>query len=108
MRLYLKRKGNLINAVAEYDVKTKMFTVLKGSKVSKSVTSCSTFKGARSVEKRWLKTVKDQIVIEDIVFKSASTAANYVTGTSTNGMLAWKTEDNRTLRDQISEVEQNE
>lgn len=47
-------------------------------------------------------------VIKDAVFKSSSTAANFVTGTSTNGLMAWKNEDGIKLKQLISEVEMHE
>jgi hypothetical protein len=43
--------------------------------------------------------VKDGKVIKDVCFKSASTAANFVTGSSTNGMLAWKDKDGNNLKE---------
>jgi hypothetical protein len=37
-------------------------------------------------------------VKEDVIFKSASTAANFVTGSSTNGLTSWKTEEGKAIR----------
>lgn len=101
MRLFIKRK-NGINAFAEYDKASGRFIVLKGSKVSDSVTLSETFRGAKSIEKSREDTVLNDIVIKDVVFKSASTAANFVTGVSTNGLIVWKDENGKNLKDILS------
>ena len=36
-------------------------------------------------------------------FKSPSTAANFVTGRSTNGLIAWKNIDKKTIKELINE-----
>ncbi|EFA23833.1 hypothetical protein BIFGAL_02942 [Bifidobacterium gallicum DSM 20093 = LMG 11596] len=41
------------------------------------------------------------MVSKDVHFKSASTAANFVTGASTNGMAAWKTKDGKSIKDAL-------
>ena len=37
-------------------------------------------------------------LLKDISFQSLSTAASFVTGRIANGMIVWKTEDNRYVR----------
>lgn len=101
MKLYIKRK-NGVDASADYDETTGAFTVLKGSKVSEFVAHSEKFRGAKSIEKSREGTVNNSIVIKDVVFKSSSTAANFVTGASTNGMTAWKDENGRTLKEILS------
>lgn len=101
MKLYIQRK-NGVYASAEYDEATGTFTVLKGSKVSGSVAHSEKFRGAKSIEKSREGTVIDGVVIKNVVFKSSSTAANYVTGASTNGMTAWKDKEGRTLKELLS------
>lgn len=39
---------------------------------------------------------------KDVHFTSVSTAANFVTGASTNGMTAWKTTGGKTLKEAVS------
>ena len=46
-------------------------------------------------------------VIKDVPFKSASTAANFVTGASTNGLTAWKDENGKTLKAILAERQGN-
>jgi len=100
MKLFIKRKKSNIDATLEYDALNQMYTLLKGSRVSNAVSMNSKFRSANSVEKaRSNGVVNNCILIEDIVFKSSSTAANFVTGTSTNGKIAWRNENGRTLRE---------
>ena len=98
MKLYIKRKNNTIEAVAEYDSENGSVTVLKGSIVSANIAYSEKFRGAKSIEKCRSEYVENGIVIKDAYFKSASTAANFVTGSSTNGLIAWKSENGKTLR----------
>ena len=77
--------------------------VLKGSKVSDDIAHSATFRGTKAIEKNRVSVVKDGVVTEDITFKSASTAANFVTGRSSNGLILWKDKSGRTLKDILSE-----
>lgn len=104
MILYLIRKKNNVSATGEYDPSTKRLTVLKGSRVSDDIAYTETFRGAGTIEKNRTNTVKNSLVVEDITFKSASTAANFVTGRSTNGLIAWKDENGRTLKEITEEA----
>lgn len=97
--LYLTSKMKNISATGEYNSATKQFTVLKGSRVSDSISQSTTFSGRRTVEKNRRNTVIDCIVVKDITFKSASNAANFVTGYCTNGLIAWKNKEGQTLRE---------
>ena len=101
MKVYITRKNNSINAIGEYNIKTKELTVLKGSKISSSIANSEKFKGANTIEKNRNLYATNGIVKEDTTFKSASTAANFVTGCSTNGLVAWKTEDGTSIKKYI-------
>ena len=107
MRLYLKRPRSNINAVAEYDVANKLFIVLKGSIISETIAYSEKFRGAKSIEKSRVGVVDGTRVIKDVPFKSASTAANFVTGASTNGLTAWKDENGKTLKAILAERQGN-
>lgn len=98
MKLYLTRNKKMIEAVAEYNLINGSVTVLKGSTVSANITYSEKFRGARSIEKSRSEYVENGIVIKDACFKSASTAANFVTGSSTNGLTAWKSKNGNTLQ----------
>lgn len=103
MKLFLSRPRSGIDAIAEYNIDKKEFVVLKGSKVSNSVSCAEKFRGAKSVvEKREGVISADNRTVIDVVFKSPSTAANFVTGISTNGCLAWRDANGNKLKDIIS------
>ena len=93
----MKNKRRDIDATGTYDPATKVCVVLKGSKVSESISQAPTFRGAKSIEKARVETVKNRIVMKDISFTSCSSAGNYVTGRSTDGFNAWRVEDGKTL-----------
>jgi len=99
MKLYLKRPRSNVDAVAEYDINNKTFTVLMGSTLSEKIAHSEKFRGAKSIEKSRDGNVKNNKLINDITFKSSSTAANFVTGASTNGLTAWKDENGKLLKD---------
>ncbi len=99
MKIYLIKKKNSISANGKYNPTTKQLTVLKGSRVSDFISYTEKFRGANSIEKNRTNTVKERLVVKDITFKSASTAANFVTGNSTNGLIAWKDKNGRTLKE---------
>lgn len=104
MKIFMKKEKKGVDAIATYDPETKECVVLKGSKVSETISQAPTFHGARSIVKSRSGTVENGMVMIDVVFKSSSTAANYVTGRSTDGFAAWKVEDGRTLRDYLASV----
>ena len=107
MKLYLTRPRSNIKAVAEYDMASKTFVVLKDSVVSETIAYSEKFRGAKSIEKSRVGVVDGTRVIKDVPFKSASTAANFVTGASTNGLIAWKDENGKTLKVILVEMEGN-
>ena len=98
MKIYLKSRSGKYDAVGEYDLDTKEVVVLKDSIVSSSV-SGGKFRSASAVEKCRLEVCDENgKVLKNISFKSLSTAANFVTGTSTNGMLAWKDKNGNNMK----------
>ena len=104
MKLYLKNRNDRFDATAEYNLQSGEFVVLKGSRVSDSVSTAPTFRGARTVAKQRSMFVKNNIVQEDVVFKSSSTAGNFVTGNSTDGPSSWKDETGKKLKEILSEM----
>ena len=105
MKVFLNSMKRGIDAIGEYNAETKSLTVLKGSVVSRFISTAATFRGAKTVEKYRNLYVTNQIVTEDVVFKSPSTAANFVTGSSTDGTKAWKTGDGVTISALSKKVE---
>lgn len=108
MKIVLIRKKKGVNAVAEYNENTKTVTVKKGSVVAEKIAYSEKFRGAHSIAKNREGVIENNIVIKDVTFKSASTAANFVTGASTNGLVAWKTESGESLKSVITKEESNE
>ena len=104
MRVFLIRDQKGIRAQGEYDIETKKMTVLAGSVVSDSVAKTAKFRGAKSIEKSRDGVLKGGVLQRDIAFTSASTAANFVTGTSTNGLTAWKNEKGVSIKEMLSGV----
>lgn len=99
MIIYLKSRTKKYDATAEYDNNSGNVVVLKGSVISDTVSQGS-FRSAKSVETlRKSGCVQNNKLIEDVSFKSASSAANFITGSSTNGKLAWKDENGTALKD---------
>ena len=105
MKVFLVRKRNGINATGEYDAATKTLTVLEGSVLSETVAHTAKFRGAKSIEKSREGILAGRVLQKNVSFKSPSTAANFVTGSSTNGLIAWKDKSGRTIKDFISEAE---
>ena len=107
MKLYLTKTRSSIKAAAEYDVENKSFVVLKGSVISEVIAYSEKFRGAKSIEKSRVGVVDGTRAIKNVPFKSASSAANFVTGASTNGLTAWKDESGKTLKAILAEMEGN-
>lgn len=105
MKLYLSRESKSINAVVEWDQVSNTFTVLKGSLVSDSIATNTTFRSVKTIEKiRGNGNVVDRKLMINVTFKSASSAANFITGSSTNGLTALKDNKGRTLKSIITET----
>lgn len=104
MKLFFVKRDNSVNAIVEWDQKAKTFTVLKGSKVSDSIATHTKFRTLKTVEKlRANGTVNNGILMTDLTFKSASSAANFVNGSSTNGLTAWKDVKGKALKRILAE-----
>lgn len=105
MRIFAKsRDGILYNASAMYD--NGKVTVFKGSKINRR---CSNgFKPKKDIailrEDNSLFN-NNELLMKDITFDNLSSAATFVTGRVANGMIVWKTEDNKYIRYTIQKKE---
>ena len=100
MKLHMTRRDGSIDPTMEYGVEERFFIVLSGSKISETETEDKTSSSANSVEKARLNgLVENGILTEDVRFKSASSVANLVTGTSTKGEMAWKDDNDNSLKE---------
>lgn len=96
MIVYLKNSSGA-DAKGEYSTTTKQLIVKKGSVVSKTVSNAN-FRGLKSIVRNRELFVKNGIVIKDVPFNSPSTAANFVTGHSSNGLTRWKDQTGKNLK----------
>jgi hypothetical protein len=90
---YCRGKG--FSYEARIGVKNGSYILLKGRRIKQS--------GGASLRKKLQQIrsspmyIKDYVVIQDIYFGSPSSAADIVTGSSTNGWKFWTTEDGMTI-----------
>lgn len=105
MKVYLVREKTGIKATGEFNPTTKAVTVLKGSVLSDVIAHSEKFRGTKSIKKSREGVLKGNVLQKDVDFKSASSAANFVTGSSTNGLIAWKNKDGKTIKEIIAEAE---
>lgn len=92
MNVYLKGRNNIYCATGVFNKETGTIVVKKGSSVSKKISESKTFRGCSTIISLRKKYVENGVLIEDLAFNSPSTAANFVTGVSSNGMRVWKNE----------------
>ena len=97
MKVFLNRRDGSVKAEGNYDVKSGKVVVLKGSIVSPALRETEKF-STRTIALLRKEHVKNCVVKDDVEFKSATSAANFVTGSSTNGLIAWKNKDGRNLK----------
>lgn len=102
LKLFMKKDRIGVDAKAIYDTETNATTVLKGSKFCAKISDAPTFRGRKTIEKAREGCLVDNILQKDLVFKSPSTAGNVVTGRSTDGLQAWKTEDGKVLKEALA------
>ena len=103
MEFFIKKRNSDVKATGEYDFSTGEMLVKKGAIVSEGVAIGGKFRSANTVIKNREQYCKGRKTIKDVVFSSASTAANFITGTSTNGLIAWKDKEGKALKEILSE-----
>lgn len=96
MELFMISKKRDVNAKLE--LKDEKYILKKGSKVSSKISE--SFRSCKKVKKRRENNInKDFILLNDIVFRSSSTAGEFVLGTSCNGKIKWKNIEGKTLKE---------
>lgn len=98
MKVYLSKPKCNVFAEGIFDAETGCLIVKKGAKVSKDVRNYASCSAEKTICMR-KDIVEDGILVKDFEFKSPSGAGLFVTGRSTNGMVAWKDEEGRTLNE---------
>ncbi len=97
-------KGEILYfTMKKYDAKClrtdDKYILLQGSNIAPTLHNSCKDDGKRLREKYASIISADNILLEDIPFKSSSTAAKFVSGSSLNGKLYWKTENGTLLKD---------
>lgn len=100
MELFFTRTIKKLNFTVEASAKqtAEGFVVLKGSKIAPSSGADDTISPGNRKKREECKVI-DNILQEDVLFTSPSSAAEFVTGKSCNGWVSWKTKDGKTLHD---------
>ena len=102
MIVFLKKKDGSYDATGDYNPETNALVVRSGSLVSNDILRSTTFRGAKSIERMRNAHVNNRVVQDDVLFSSPSTAANFVTGRSCNGMIMWKAENGKSIKKEIT------
>lgn len=96
IKVTYKSKKRDCYADGEYDKETNTLKVKKGAKISARVDE--KFRISKEAKKRDdTKIIKNNILVTDVIFKSPSVAAQFVSGSSLNGLKVWKTLDKNPL-----------
>lgn len=97
---YLSRKGNPKFAMCQ--IISNKYVVLKKSRISPKLSTKDISKpviDARTYAKENSKIDDKNFLLEDFTFDSPTAAAEFITGVSTNGKKAWKTENDMPMSD---------
>lgn len=90
----IKKIGFTVEAAAKQTAEG--FVVLKGSKIAPSSGTDDTISPG-NLKKRKECRIEEDILQEDVLFNSPSSAAEFVTGKSANGWVCWKNKEGKTL-----------
>ena len=100
MKLILKSKKNLHYATAEWD--GGRITILAGSKINLALTYPKMSEDAKQARENAELVDTNGILLKDVQFNSVSTAAQFVTGRSSNGYIAWRPDDKMSLKEYLN------
>ena len=100
MKVILKSKHDLHYATGIYD--NGGVTVLSGSRINQTDSFPQMAESLKDM--RCDPQIVDDkgVLIKDVSFNSPSTAAQFVTGRSVNGYIAWRPDDKMSLKEYIS------
>lgn len=104
MDLFLRKPRCNVFAEGVYYPETGSILVKQGARVSEDIREYKS-KAASTVADARKEVVENNILIKDLLFKSPSGAAVFVTGRSTNGLVAWKDENGVTLNELLGKDE---
>ena len=102
MNLILKSQNGTHSANAE--LKNGKIVVMKGSKINLKDSFEKMSRNAFYYRHNKEYVNEEGYLLENIVFDSVTTAAQFVTGRSVNGNIAWRVEDKMSLKDYLNTV----
>lgn len=100
LELHTISRDGLYEATAIYD--DGNITVNKGSRIN--IHYGSGFKPSSVVKEKLNDTSlvgEEGVLLKDVTFSSLSTAASFVAGRTSNGMITWKTSDGKYVRESL-------
>lgn len=104
MEVNISLKTRYGEAFAEAIYNEKSVIVKKGGKISRTFSEhIRGGKMAKSFRNNTEYVSVDGTILKDCIFKSPSIAAQFVTGSSMNGYIAWKVEPNKNLGKYLEE-----
>ena len=99
MKLILKSKKNLHYAEAEWD--GEQIIVLSGSRINPIVAFPRMSEGIKHLREDRKNVNEQNELLVDVKFTSPSSAAQFVTGRSVNGYIAWRPDDKMSLKEYL-------
>lgn len=99
MKLILKSKKNLHYAEAEWD--GEHIIVLSGSKINPTVAFPQMSEELKHMREDRAIVNEQHVLLVDMKFASPSSAAQFVTGRSVNGYIAWRPDDKMSLKEYL-------
>lgn len=90
MDVYLTRPLCNVKAEGIFNPEDRSIVIKAGATVSVSVSDNLHDKGGNKIIKLRSLYCEELITTRDIKFNSPSAAANFLTGTSSNGLIVWK------------------
>ena len=103
VKVFLTNTKDDYMAEGFYYIDTNELEVLKGSRVSLNITTTWTFDPKKIIKDRVGRLDGDR-VNNNVIFKSPSTAANFVAGRNIDGKIAWKDKNGNSVKTIVSEV----
>lgn len=95
-----KSKKRDCHAEGIFNENDNTLIVKKGAKIS--IKKDERFRISKEAQKREDKTLFEKNILKnDLKFKSPSVAAQFISGSSLNGLKVWKTEDKRPLKEYL-------
>lgn len=94
--------GDFKNHEAKGILTDEGFVVLKGSSVASDLAKHAKYTYIEKFREEYSSLISNGITTKDILFKSPSAAASFVTGSSTNGNKFWKAKNGKLLGDYLN------